>query len=289
MREWKAIHIYYYDNQDFLIMNGICPVLKKYNISDFFFIRYWEHGPHIRLRLLNLDKNTFEAIKVKINTFIKSKPSDIRIIEDEYCKLSADYAKKENINKKSISYMLPNNTLHNAAYTPEIEKFHGEEGVTIAEDEFIYSSALAVNILNVANAKKQKLYFGAAFVLSLLNTVMKNKNELKSFMILYREYWERYATLNPDIKIRMMVNIKDHTINIEAINKIKNFYTTNNFEKIHKSIFNKIADLSDNNRRTTYDFLMNFIHLFNNRIGIIPLEEIELMMICEKIMEDNDE
>lgn len=99
MRNWKAIYIYYYDNQDLLITNGIYPILKKYKITDFFFIRYWQHGPHIRLRLLNIDKNLFENIKLEINKFVKENPSKTRIDEEEYRKLSTDYAKKENISE----------------------------------------------------------------------------------------------------------------------------------------------------------------------------------------------
>lgn len=289
MRNWKAIYIYYYDNQDLLITNGIYPILKKYKITDFFFIRYWQHGPHIRLRLLNIDKNLFENIKLEINKFVKENPSKTRIDEEEYHKLSTDYAKKENISEESSSHMVPNNTLHDAAYVPEIEKFHGETGIIIAEEEFIYSSNLAMNVLNVAQKKQQKIYFGIAFVLSLLNTVIKEKSEKKYFMAIYREYWERYVKLKSHMKTRMISNITGYTANLETINKINNLYKVNKFEKIHKSIFKKIASLSDNSNRTTYDFLMNFIHLFDNRIGVVPLEEIELLMICEKITEDNNE
>ena len=67
---WKSLHIFYYDNHDELLCFGILPIIKKYNIRQFFFIRYWEQGPHIRFRIKTDDDGLIEKIIEDIEKYI---------------------------------------------------------------------------------------------------------------------------------------------------------------------------------------------------------------------------
>ena len=156
--------------------------------------------------------------------------------------------------------MIPNNTVCRTKYVPEIDKYHGAKGVEIAESEFCQSSILALNVLLKARKKSEKMLYGAAYALELLDLVL-NQNEKKlRFFKLYRKYWENFSKITPEKK--------------EQIKQIISGINGDNIRKIEK-IYAK-----------QFDFLMNFVHLFNNRIGIIPYEEIQTMFICEKLVEE---
>lgn len=54
-RDWQALHIFYGGSLDALLLDTLLPALErlkaKGRLSRFFFLRYWNGGPHIRLRV----------------------------------------------------------------------------------------------------------------------------------------------------------------------------------------------------------------------------------------------
>lgn len=276
---WKALHIFYYDKQDQLLYEGVFPIMRKYNIKKFFFIRYWERGPHIRLRI-NIEENTlFEAIKKEIGMYVSLHRSIIRFSETQYINEAYRYAKKEEIDINTMDGLIPNNTVCEMKYIPEIDKYHGEKGVSIAEEEFCFSSFLALNIIGLYKSKSNKICFGAAYAMSLVDTVLREESEKILFYSYYRKYWERFSEMTEQYKKQLISNINN--VNSEEIRKIEKTY--NKYARdFHEKLFGKIG----NNTKVIFDFLMNFIHLFNNRIGVLPYEEVMATLICEKIVKE---
>ncbi len=274
---WRSLHIFYYDNHDKLLCCGILPIIQKYNIQQFFFIRYWEKGPHIRLRIKTNDDVLIEKIINDLEKYILANRSTASISKEYYNDLTQIYAEKERLESESWQELIPNNTICRMRYIPEIDKYHGEKGVKIAENEFCFSSFLAINVLLKVKSKSEKMLCGAAYAMELVDCVLKNDEAKLRFLKLYRKYWEKFSEITPSSKeqIRQIVS----KINCEYIRKIERMYarSVGNF---HKDIFEKLG----NDDKKQFDFLMNFVHLFNNRIGIIPYEEIQTTFICQKLV-----
>lgn len=278
---WRALHIFYYDHHDELLYNGIFPIIKKYKIKKFFFIRYWEQGPHIRLRI-NMDDNVlFEKIKKDIENYISLHRSEVVLSEKHYANISGVYAKKEKIDNIASCAFIPNNVVCEMEYVPETVKYHGDRGVAIAEEEFCFSSLLALNVIGLNGSKSNKLCYGAAYAMALVDTVLENNEERLFFFELYRRYWENFSEITDQSREQMCKSIE--SVNSVTIRKIEQIYSRGS-ANFHQRIFEDIGG----NFRTKFDFLMNFIHLFNNRIGVIPYEEIEATLICEKIVRENN-
>lgn len=277
---WKSLHIFYYDNHDELLCFGILPIIKKYNIRQFFFIRYWEQGPHIRFRIkTDDDDGLIEKIVGDIEKYISLNRSTKSISGKYYNELSQVYAQKEKIESPNWRQLIPNNTVCRMKYVPEIDKYHGEKGVEIAESEFCQSSILALNVLLKARKKSEKMLYGAAYAMQLAEVVLEQNEKKLRFFKLYRKYWENFAQITPKKKEQIKQIISG--INGDNIQKIEKIYAKN-FGNFHKELFEKLG----NNPKIQFDFLMNFVHLFNNRIGIIPYEEIQTMFICERLVEE---
>ncbi|MDA6131158.1 hypothetical protein OSK38_27810, partial [Escherichia coli] len=72
---WKAYHVFYHGNLDILIQQCIKPITKKLlseGIAEkFFFIRYWEGGPHIRLRVNQLAEDSYKNEEIIVNQINK--------------------------------------------------------------------------------------------------------------------------------------------------------------------------------------------------------------------------
>ena len=274
---WKSVHIFYYDNHDKLLYCNILPIIQKYQIEQFFFIRYWEQGPHIRLRVKTDDDVLFDKIIQDIEKYISLNKSEATISKKYYSDMSNIYAEKERMDSQNWRILIPNNTVCRMEYVPETEKYHGEKGVEIAEREFCFSSFLALNVISKAKSKSEKMLYAAAYALELADSVFENCEKKLRFFELYRKYWENFSEITAEKKEQMMQIVDG--VNGAIIRKIEGIYI-NHFGNFHKDIFKELG----NNDKIRFDFLMNFVHLFNNRIGIIPYEEIQTTCICEKLV-----
>lgn len=56
VRHWVAAHVFHRGDQDLLVTGAMAPVCEELTragqVAGWFFLRYWEGGPHVRLRLL---------------------------------------------------------------------------------------------------------------------------------------------------------------------------------------------------------------------------------------------
>ncbi len=129
-------------------MDGIAPFIERVKkdglIDQFFFIRYWEQGPHIRLRLKSKDLESGQELKRLIQThfgtYFNKNPSS----RDE-----PDWLKELPENKKWYE----NNSIQYIPYMPEVERYGGLEAMGIAENQFQFSSNAILKILSINHKK----------------------------------------------------------------------------------------------------------------------------------------
>lgn len=272
---WRALHIFYYEKRDELLVHGIRPILEKYGVKEFFFIRYWEKGPHIRLRIKSGNSELFESIRREIEEFVAANKSEAIISEHHYQEVSEMFAKKEKIENIKDKSLIPDNNIREMPYLPEYDKYYGEDGVALAEREFCFSSSLALSVIELSSSKSSKMYYGVAYALALVDAVLEDENDRSKFFSVYTGYWERYSDISEEniMKIHESLDEADMTIigKIEAV-------LAKNTTAFHKALFKEIGP----DRKKITRFLINFIHLFNNRIGVSAYEETEVGLICQK-------
>ena len=123
---WISAHIFHNQPFEKVLVNLIHPILEtltnKKLSQQFFFIRYWEGGPHIRLRVKPTHENYHEEIKIIINT------------------LSKNYFETENTGDVKYNIEFP-------AYTQELERYGGTAAIAIAEKHFGSSSGAVLHLL----------------------------------------------------------------------------------------------------------------------------------------------
>jgi thiopeptide-type bacteriocin biosynthesis protein len=105
---WVSAHLFYAEPWEQMLAASVKPFVEKLVeeklIDQFFFIRYWEHGPHIRLRL-KTDVSREVGVRTRLfphcNRYFEEAPSDMR----------------ETNRKKDTDY--PNNSVQFIDYEPE--------------------------------------------------------------------------------------------------------------------------------------------------------------------------
>ncbi len=187
---WLAAHIYFQGNVNQFILEVVKKirdhVLKDHLATNYFFIRYWEKGQHIRLRFLgkpdileNEVKNVIEEYSAdffKRNPIILSKNNAV----SESSRISAD--------------SLETNKVYYFEYLPEIERYGGDKGILIAEEQFELSSEVVLSLLSRFENKlgdwdDSSIAFAVQLHLAVLNCFGFDKTDVSEFMSIIMNDW----------------------------------------------------------------------------------------------------
>jgi len=138
---WLAVYLFYPGDLDLMLSRLVTPFIQDFfpepaQDNYYFFIRYWENGSHIRLRM-NADpamhKILSKELKERANSFFFQYP---------------DLSEASSLNKKNL---FVNHYIRFTAYEPETERYGDQRSLPWAEVHFFKSSAF---ILNWINTKK---------------------------------------------------------------------------------------------------------------------------------------
>ncbi|NIP28752.1 MAG: hypothetical protein GWN55_09740 [Phycisphaerae bacterium] len=161
-KPWLAAYLYYAEPWETFLTQAVKPFVEtifgQKLAEQFFFIRYWERGPHIRLRFKG-DHHTLEhKVKPALESFFagyfETNPSQ---------RSEPDRVKTLPVKQG----WFPNNSIQFMPYEPEIERYGGPAGILIAEKQFEISSRAVLHLLNVSKQWDYERALGAAIQLHL--------------------------------------------------------------------------------------------------------------------------
>ena len=161
-KTWLAAHLFYAEPWEEFLIDAVKPfvqsILADKFAEQFFFIRYWERGPHIRLRFYGetkiLNSKLKPAIAACFSDYFRKQPSR---------REEPDWIKKLPREQRWFS----NNSVQFIPYEPEIERYGGPVGLQIAEKQFEASSRAVLDILKENKPWSYDRALGAAIQLHL--------------------------------------------------------------------------------------------------------------------------
>jgi len=308
---WLSVHLFYNEPWEDFLQKAIEPYVntaKQTGIAQqYFFIRYWEKGPHIRLRLKgNLDMIN-SILKPNLEEhfihYFESKPS--RRVEPNY---------PPNFSEDLKWY--PNNTLEYYDYEPEFGRYGGPVGIELSEKQFMLSSQTVLEFIK----QKGKTWsyddaMGVAIKLHLtfIHAAGLGINEAISFFDFHAKNWLPYTFKKKDGQLNTASLIPFHSSLWKAMEDGNSFdeENLNNWLKENKLILEdliskeKEGELSSRTKKYQYQFrpsqypekellwsiFVDFIHMTNNRLGIFNRDESYLsfmMMRCLQEIKKNE-
>lgn len=206
---WLSFHIHYNSDPFWLLTEAIEPMIARLIeeklLANYFFIRYWERGPHIRLRLLPAQADAapalLQAVRTRVEQFMARRPSIFKfptymapmytdLFIEEYSEeaLHAKYGKKGQIPFER------NNTIQLADYQPEYIRYGGTLGTNIAQAYFEDSSAICLQLLGGQNGHDFRIVLGQAFrffVYACL--IFFEAPERAGFAATYQRRWAQFG------------------------------------------------------------------------------------------------
>lgn len=153
-----SIHIYYNGNQDQLLTDAIMPLLfnceEKGVLNQYFFLRYWNGGNHIRLRLFDLVNPTAIVIELSgvLDEFVKISPHDPQNADDYERfaeKMKTFYNQIGRSGEELIEPLHRQTAVLLKSYNFETDKYGAGKARTITENHFAFSTKLAYQMMMI--------------------------------------------------------------------------------------------------------------------------------------------
>ncbi|AST91028.1 MULTISPECIES: thiopeptide-type bacteriocin biosynthesis protein [Sutcliffiella] len=290
-KKWTSFHLYYhsFDQLDILLLELIEPVMEQLNI-DWFFIRYWYGGPHIRVRMLHVNEEEKRYISEKFRSYLDTHPSNEKLDVAQFYKQYSKYFSLENINSRNVEWY-ENNSVVESEYVPEINRYGGLKGIEINEDYFISNTKLTVKVLQSSNNHRFFLALDSFFI-SLMIMEKEGVMSTDSFIqytkksVTQKEAVNQATFLFDRHKEHLIKRYKriNHILGREANSHVQ-LYVTNYYHLFHNLV--KMMKLHKLPKDQLITVLTSQMHMYCNRLGLSPYKEMLLYKLCEKVFSLN--
>lgn len=163
---WISAHLFHRGSLDQLITGAVAPLVEELTragtLGGFFFLRYWEGGTHLRLRLLPSSPGHAERVR---GTLIEhcthyltdhpSPPLPATYTAETYRVMAQRWARAERLTDHDPQ-LHPDDTVEFIPYRPEYTAYGRGPTLTAVETHFTESSTLALSLLNVGTSPAQR-------------------------------------------------------------------------------------------------------------------------------------
>lgn len=294
--KWWSVYIFYNGDLEDVLISVVSPIIKVVHplyIEKFFFIRYYENGAHIRLRL-KCTQNTFEK---HVKPLLES--------------IANDFAYQVSLNNK-MAY------LQYVPYLTENERYGGINGVILAEEIFQISSKITLQIIGIKNWNCQKA-LGVAIQLQLISIFFffEDIKKIESFLLFGQigrmqlalgkfadnDFVNDFIKRQDEVYTRQKDNINLTLNDIWIIlnndvlfddrimemwrYEIRNFALKLRINLADMFSFNTISTnspvaINEDNEVKKWMLIDSYMHMTNNRLGIFYKEESYIYFILRE-------
>ncbi|MFI7691234.1 lantibiotic dehydratase C-terminal domain-containing protein [Nonomuraea sp. NPDC049655] len=171
--QWISLHVFHRGGTDRLITQAVGGLVRSLAAdgppTGYFFLRYWEGGPHLRLRLLPSARpsEVAERATAALERHLAAHPSPASWDPGRYAALAERYAGAEHL----LHYdrrVRARDGVEAIAYRPEYGTYGGPEAVEAAERHFHDSSRIALALLEGELGPGRRAGFAAAALMLAL-------------------------------------------------------------------------------------------------------------------------
>lgn len=177
--KWIGAHLYYNEHINTFLHKAVypfaCQMLDSKIALQFFFIRYFDLGYHIRLRFKGEQNKLHGQLKPKLEEFFNT-----------YMGLYPSM--RANVNNSSF---YPNNSIQWVDYEPEIERYGGYQVLPYCELYFQASSFAVLRIMQAQTDWSYSARLGSAIQLhlGLARASNMNNQDIEIFFSKILELW----------------------------------------------------------------------------------------------------
>jgi thiopeptide-type bacteriocin biosynthesis protein len=165
---WVSAHVFRHDDLDELLLTQIAPLMSELAadglVLGFFYLRYWDGGLHVRLRMRTAAAHTGEVserVTDRLGAYLRANPSRHPMNPADYERLAVGFAGLEGMS--GYERLLPPDTIRFIPYPPEHLSFGHGASLASVERHFCASTTVALDTLRTPPPQR----LSAAMVMTL--------------------------------------------------------------------------------------------------------------------------
>ncbi|WP_344885731.1 lantibiotic dehydratase C-terminal domain-containing protein [Allokutzneria multivorans] len=286
---------------DHFLRAVVAPLLRAEGLYEhFFFLRYWQGGPHIRLRM-RTGPDAAPAVDRVLAGLAEAMPEFAEQAREEYELGLAHQAELARLEGEVTGDARAVGTLDPAAYEPEYGKYGGVDGVASAEILFRETSAAVLDLLVAQNTpvgtRRAPIGEAARIMAMFLHGAGLDPEAAKVFLQQYEDYWSKWAPeemrrawpklyqgvsaqltqLCASVWLRGATADVFHDISAGAAARARSLCGAAPDADVRQLSLDGTPYLS---------CLSNYIHTTNNRLGLVPASEGLVAYIVRRGLEE---
>ncbi|MCL6299221.1 lantibiotic dehydratase C-terminal domain-containing protein [Streptomyces kronopolitis] len=161
--DWVCAHVFYDTDQDALLTRCVQPLVSELEkqglIQRYFFLHYWEGGPHVRLRLLPARAGdraeVTEAAERALSAFLALSPAPDVVDRSHFAQVAQGLAGLEG-RAGHDAVVRANNTAEFLPYAREHADYGHGAAIAAVERHFCESSRLALSVVTAGTTVEQR-------------------------------------------------------------------------------------------------------------------------------------
>lgn len=297
---WRAVHVYRWTGQDRLLVDAIGPLARRLTaegtINGFFFLRYWQGGPHVRLRLLGGPDSVAIAAPF-LRDHLAAHPHERQPPVMAFADTQQTLARLENA--EPAAELVPPDTVREEPYRPELAKYGGPAGVAVAERLFHASSDIVVDELrSVADVETRRLGVAFGMLVAALDAVPPSVGAVP-FLRHYSAYWRRYVPDGAERSWEDSLAENRHALTRSAERVLAGVLpdgvarwaaalraTWSALLARQRDVLPAVTLTGETDAERLDYLLFNYVHTHNNRLGVIPMREAYLAFLGHRVLGD---
>jgi thiopeptide-type bacteriocin biosynthesis protein len=151
---WISAHLFHHGDLSALAVQLVDPLIRRLTASgeldDFFFLRHWDGGDHLRLRVrpapgVPADRLA-EQLRQACQQHLDSHPAPDRVTQEQYAAFASALGRWEHM-AEHTEMMYPNNCVRMIPYRPEHGRYGHGASLAAAERHFGQSSRIVLDLL----------------------------------------------------------------------------------------------------------------------------------------------
>ncbi|MBO3724969.1 hypothetical protein J5X07_08010 [Actinomyces bowdenii] len=292
-RSWHCWHAYLPHSRanDFLTALR-AQQRSRIEAHDFFFLRYWQGGPHVRVRFR---LEAVEAAEV-LSQLADLIPALSQQDKSEYAHQVEAQEQLARLEKEAVAASRPPGTVEPHPYAPEYAKYGGAGGVAIAEDLFCSGTCAVLDLLAAAEGGPfDPLGAGLGLTAEGLAGTGLDGGELVPFLRRYADFWMGYAPWFDEARLKPVWKSIGESVMTLLARSAELSPGVGEAFAIATRAFGQAAGTDQTRLDTVLDgaafgsVLSNYIHTNNNRLGLRPDQEIVVALLLARALEAQPE
>ncbi|MFE0589053.1 lantibiotic dehydratase C-terminal domain-containing protein [Micromonospora echinospora] len=150
-RSWTSVHVFYDGDLDVVVTDLVATLTTRvaHLHRGLFFLRYWDGGPHLRIRILSDDGRRPEIhgiVAEATRDFLRRRPAPAGLDQDRYAQQAARLAEVEGLHRYE-RVRRPGNSLAFVPYQPETHRYGTGPQLHAVEDHPVRCSTAVRRLL----------------------------------------------------------------------------------------------------------------------------------------------